>query len=277
MKHWVVIICGVLLIGNLCQAEGFQLEVGHFVISGEPFPMVDGATIEPVQDGCLVQVLEDVGADGIAVPDAYGRPGSGDRLLLNHGADNKQAAEFAVNGESALQMRGGFLTEAAFAGRSLPRSPVWIRVWNAADPAAATAYWDSRLYTVLPGFQQLTFISEQWTCYPVQPSDDPRRRGRALDEPDKPSLAASVADALDVYPNPFNAQARVRLQLSESAAAALAVYDMLGRTVAALHDGPLAAGVHEFVFDAAALPTGTYYLAVRRVHETTVRKLLLVR
>jgi len=40
--------------------------------------------------------------------------------------------------------------------------------------------------------------------------------------------------------------------------AAVSAYDALGRRVAVLHGGPLAAGVHEFALDAASLAPGVY-------------------
>ncbi len=40
----------------------------------------------------------------------------------------------------------------------------------------------------------------------------------------------------------------------------LSVYDVLGREVAHLADGVLDAGRHEVVFDASALPSGTYLI-----------------
>ena len=38
----------------------------------------------------------------------------------------------------------------------------------------------------------------------------------------------------------------------------VSAYDLLGREVAVLHRGPLAAGTHRLVFEAAGLPSGVY-------------------
>ncbi len=38
----------------------------------------------------------------------------------------------------------------------------------------------------------------------------------------------------------------------------LAVFDVLGRRVARLHEGPLGAGEHRLTLDAAGLPAGVY-------------------
>jgi hypothetical protein len=61
-----------------------------------------------------------------------------------------------------------------------------------------------------------------------------------------------------VYPNPTTSHATVRLDLPTAQAARVAVFDVLGRRVAVLHDGPLGAGAHRLRLDASALPAGVY-------------------
>ncbi len=81
---------------------------------------------------------------------------------------------------------------------------------------------------------------------------------------------------LDVYPNPAADAATVVLTLPSAASAAeVAVFDVLGRRVAVLHEGPLAAGKHRFALDAAALPSGVYLVratggSIARSHRITV-------
>jgi len=62
----------------------------------------------------------------------------------------------------------------------------------------------------------------------------------------------------EAYPNPFNPQATIRYAVPEAGPVTLRVYDVLGRAVATLADGPRAAGTHEAVFEATGLPSGTY-------------------
>jgi hypothetical protein len=64
-------------------------------------------------------------------------------------------------------------------------------------------------------------------------------------------------------PNPFTGRTSFTLEVAVTQAVRVAVYDALGREVAALHDGPLAAGRdHTFAFDGSALPAGAYVVRV---------------
>ena len=90
-------------------------------------------------------------------------------------------------------------------------------------------------------------------------------------------------DGVEVYPNPVPHAASVRVSVSEPASdAAVVVYDALGRRVAVLHDGPLAAGAHGLAFEASALPAGVYVVHVRVTPEgggtwTEVRRVTVAR
>lgn len=59
-------------------------------------------------------------------------------------------------------------------------------------------------------------------------------------------------------PSPTAGSAVVALTLGEAQSVRAAVYDALGRRVAVLHDGPLAAGTHDLALDASRLPPGVY-------------------
>jgi hypothetical protein len=68
-------------------------------------------------------------------------------------------------------------------------------------------------------------------------------------------------------PNPSDGRTTLSLEVTETQPVRVEVLDALGRRVAVLHDGVLAAGTaHRLVFDGSALPVGVY--AVRAVGET---------
>ena len=82
----------------------------------------------------------------------------------------------------------------------------------------------------------------------------------------------------EVRPNPSSGGVTVPLALAWAAYAEVEVLDLLGRRVAALHDGPLEAGDHVLGFDAAAVPPGLYVVRARVAGEQILtRRFTVVR
>jgi hypothetical protein len=102
-------------------------------------------------------------------------------------------------------------------------------------------------------------------------------------------LGTSIADGSETpdqfkldqnYPNPFNPATVIRFTIGAEQASGntrLAVYDLLGRRVAVLADGRLAAGTHHVTFDASRLASGIYLYRLESGGEMLNRKMLLVR
>lgn len=82
-------------------------------------------------------------------------------------------------------------------------------------------------------------------------------------------------------PNPFNASTLLRFSLSEEDAVALVIYDVLGREVRRLVDGPMAAGRYTVAWDSRdeagrLAASGVYFYALQtRAHQYTGRMLLV--
>jgi probable HAF family extracellular repeat protein len=96
-------------------------------------------------------------------------------------------------------------------------------------------------------------------------------------EPDGPEAPSAFALHMP-YPNPFDGRTTVGYDVAESGAVRLVVYDLLGREVAVLVDGPREAGHHEAVLDGSRLAAGVYL--VRMTTEagfTQVQRAALVR
>ena len=82
----------------------------------------------------------------------------------------------------------------------------------------------------------------------------------------------------EVHPNPFAPEAVVSLQLDRAERVRVTVLDRLGRPVATLHDGPLAAGgPHYFRLDASALADGLYFVRVAGESFAATRKATVAR
>lgn len=81
-----------------------------------------------------------------------------------------------------------------------------------------------------------------------------------------------------VYPNPLQGEARFELALSQPQHVSIAVYDVIGREVARLFDGALAARTtHRFTLDASRWRSGLYLLRVRGESFASTQPLSLVK
>jgi len=150
--------------------------------------------------------------------------------------------------------------------RPHPLPPSWLVVDSDAGPEAA---WDG---TLAPGESReitLTFRAgarEVGTYTSALQAFD-AVTGEAVVVPlsltvtqgtdTEDEAAAPKASSLTVYPNPTAGRATATLALPKAVEVRVAVYDVLGREVAVLHDGPLAAGSHRLAFD-GDLPAGVY-------------------
>ncbi len=79
------------------------------------------------------------------------------------------------------------------------------------------------------------------------------------------------------YPNPFNPQTTIEYALPQAGDVSLIVYDMLGREVRSLLNGPQAAGRHSVRFDASGLPNGAYAYRLVAPGKTITRTMVLVK
>jgi hypothetical protein len=92
----------------------------------------------------------------------------------------------------------------------------------------------------------------------------------------------AVAVELSAYPNPFNPATRVAFELPAAGAVRLEVFDLQGRRVAVLHDGPLAAGRHELEWrgrdeNGASVAGGVYLARVVTASSSRTVKLSLAK
>ncbi|HEX9952526.1 MAG TPA: PQQ-binding-like beta-propeller repeat protein [Rubricoccaceae bacterium] len=114
----------------------------------------------------------------------------------------------------------------------------------------------------------------------------------SFDEPDqlwaiqvrdaRPSATEPAADAPGLVlatpsPNPARGVVRIGLTLGAAAHVRAVVVDALGREVAALHDGPLAAGAHAFTLDASRLAAGVYTVRTVAGTAAATRRLVVAR
>lgn len=79
------------------------------------------------------------------------------------------------------------------------------------------------------------------------------------------------------YPNPFNPSTQIHFHLPVAAHVTLVVYDMVGREVGRLADGPHSAGNHQVTWDAARLPSGVYAYRLESGTYSETRQMTLLK
>lgn len=79
------------------------------------------------------------------------------------------------------------------------------------------------------------------------------------------------------YPNPFNPATKINFAVPYKSFVSLKVFDMNGREVSALVNNTLQAGTYQYDFNAASLPSGTYFYKLETPDFTSTKKLILIK
>jgi flagellar hook assembly protein FlgD len=79
------------------------------------------------------------------------------------------------------------------------------------------------------------------------------------------------------YPNPFNPTTTFQVKVPEATDVKITVYNALGQEVMKLHDGKLAAGIHQFEFKANHLTSGLYFYRITAKDFIAVRRMVLIK
>ncbi|MCH8959770.1 MAG: T9SS type A sorting domain-containing protein, partial [Bacteroidetes bacterium] len=108
------------------------------------------------------------------------------------------------------------------------------------------------------------------------PVNAPKQGGRSVES--EPQAEIPEGYVLEPnYPNPFNPTTTIRFSVPEASPVRLVVYDVLGRQVRVLVDGTVSAGMHEVVFEAGDLPSGTYLYRLETPQGSFVKMMQLVK
>jgi len=91
------------------------------------------------------------------------------------------------------------------------------------------------------------------------------------------SALPTVYSLYQNYPNPFNPATNIAFSLANSGFVSLKVYDLLGREVAILATGEFKAGTHRVLWNAAGVPSGTYFYRLQSGEFVAQKKLLLLK
>ncbi len=79
------------------------------------------------------------------------------------------------------------------------------------------------------------------------------------------------------YPNPFNPSTRIQFSLAKAADVHIDVYDLKGRRVDSIAEGPRAAGLHTITYEPKQLASGVYLVLMRADSFRAVQRIMLVK
>jgi plastocyanin len=79
------------------------------------------------------------------------------------------------------------------------------------------------------------------------------------------------------YPNPFNSSTTIQYSLQSATDVKLTLFDMLGREVQQLYEGPAASGTHELTLDASGLAGGMYFYRLQTPLASSARSLVYLK
>ena len=190
-----------------------------------------------------------------------------------------EGAQDQLQDETARLFSTGDLTRAQAGALLRVLRQVRAAIARGLDPTpSVTAYQDALQALLDSGdltadqVAPLVSLSQSLTEAVVSPCTAPEDAPRV-------SRRATTSDAsFIVSPNPFRGSARVSFHLDGATEGRLVVVDVLGREVAVLVEGPLAAGRHEATLDGTGLPTGSYVLRLTADDgSAAVRRVTLVR
>jgi hypothetical protein len=85
------------------------------------------------------------------------------------------------------------------------------------------------------------------------------------------------AEAINIYPNPFNSTTNLEFTLPEPGEIILEVYNMAGQKILTKLYGKFGAGRQHFTLDASILPSGVYLCKLKTGSFISVRKIMLIR
>ena len=99
-----------------------------------------------------------------------------------------------------------------------------------------------------------------------------------LDPLDLKTLHQPLTDDMLIraYPNPFNAQTRIHIELDQQAPVSIDVFDVAGRHVENLFSGILPAGGHQLEWRPRAAATGIYLLHITQGRHSQTRRLVIL-
>lgn len=101
--------------------------------------------------------------------------------------------------------------------------------------------------------------------------------GATSDVDEAPTSVPESFFVSPAYPNPFNPEASVQIELARTSRVRATVHDVLGRQVQLIADRDASAGTHTIRVDGANLPSGSYWLNISVDNQNKVQRIILLK
>ena len=81
---------------------------------------------------------------------------------------------------------------------------------------------------------------------------------------------------LDVFPNPFNSQSTIEINIPQSSNITIKIYDTSGKFVSAIVKERLPIGTHKFILNGSNLASGTYFISIETDNKIVASKKIVL-
>ena len=165
-----------------------------------------------------------------------------------------------------------------------PNDSVQLQLYQKLFPL----FWQTRAVKGITiwGYEQGLTWTQGTTCYLVR-SDGTARpavywladyiKNNPVGVEQTSSTVPASFELAQNFPNPFNPSTVIRYQLPAAGHVTLKIYDILGREVTTLMDGKQNAGYYSVTFNAGKYSSGVYFYKLNTDHNTSVKKMLLLK
>ena len=92
----------------------------------------------------------------------------------------------------------------------------------------------------------------------------------------EPQLPENIF-AVQAFPNPFNASTIIKYELPRQLSVSIEIYDILGRKIANLQNGPQAAGYHQVLWQPEHVASGAYFYLLQAGDYVGTKKMILMK
>ncbi|MCU0433900.1 MAG: T9SS type A sorting domain-containing protein [Bacteroidia bacterium] len=85
---------------------------------------------------------------------------------------------------------------------------------------------------------------------------------------------AQLITGMNAFPSPFVNEANIKYTLSQNSEVEIEVFDVTGKRVTTLQNGPMAAGTHNVIWEATEVNAGVYFIRMKAGDAVITRRVI---